>query len=411
MATPAIYKLYTKIVLEALSVTKIKLNKCRRDFMIEIFMLYLSIPSRINFLQLGRYSRSGEQRFRRQFEERFDFFGFNKALAMPWIGKRNAVAFDPSFIHKSGKQTPGIGYFWSGCAGKALRGIEILGLSVIDADTRLSFHLEAAQTPPVICLQNNNLTLIDWYAAVIQKYIEHILSITRYVVADAYFSKKKFVIHILGFSLHLVSKLRQDADLLYLSNKPKTEKPKQGRPAIYDGKVNVKNLKLEHFKRVENNQGINALSGIVYSVALCRNILLVVEQFQINGKTIYRLLFSTDINQAPIDVLDIYHTRFQIEFGFRDAKQFAGLENSQARSGNKLYFHFNTALTTVNIAKIMQLSNPETRENSFSMATYKVLFHNVLLLSKFFRLFAINPNSIKNHQHVKELLNFGTMAA
>ena len=153
------------------------------------------------------------------------------------------------------------------------------------------------------------------------------------------------------------------------------------------------------------------MSGIVYSVGLCRNILLVVEEFQMNGKTIYRLLFSTDIKQAPIDVMDIYHTRFQIEFGFRDAKQFAGLENLQARSGNKLYFHFNTALTTVNIAKIMQLSNPETRENSFSMATYKVQFHNTLLLLKFFRLFAINPNSIKNHQHVKELLNFGTMAA
>jgi hypothetical protein len=32
--------------------------------MIEIFMLYLSIPSRINFPQLGRYSLFGEHRFR-----------------------------------------------------------------------------------------------------------------------------------------------------------------------------------------------------------------------------------------------------------------------------------------------------------------------------------------------------------
>jgi hypothetical protein len=63
MATPEIYDLYSKIVLDALSVSKIKLNKCRRDFMIEIFMLYLSIPSRINFLQLGQYSFFGEQRF------------------------------------------------------------------------------------------------------------------------------------------------------------------------------------------------------------------------------------------------------------------------------------------------------------------------------------------------------------
>ncbi|WP_159523795.1 transposase [Sunxiuqinia indica] len=89
-----------------------------------------------------------------------------------------------------------------------------------------------------------------------------------------------------------------------------------------------------------------------------------------NGKTIYRLLFSNDTTQVPIDVIDIYHTRFQIEFGFRDAKQFAGLENSQARSENKLNFHFNAALTTVNIAKVMRVSNPQTRENSFSMATY-----------------------------------------
>ena len=326
MTTPAIYNLYTKIVLEALCVTKIKLNKCRRDFMIEIFMLYLSIPSRINFLQLGRYSLFGEQRFRRQFEQGFDFFSFNKALSMPWIGKRNAVAFDPSFLSKSGHQTPGIGYFWSGCARKALRGIEIPGLSIIDADTRLSFHLEAVQTPPENCLEDNHLSLMDWYAEVIKKYLKHILSITRYVVADAYFSKKKFVIHILQFSLDLVSKLRQDADLLYLSNKPKTGK--QGRPSKYDGKVNVRNLKPEHFKGVENNLGIKAFWGIVYSVALGRNILLVVEKFQLKGKTNYRLLFSTDIGQAPIDVMDIYHTRFQIEFGFRDAKQFTGLENS-----------------------------------------------------------------------------------
>lgn len=82
--------------------------------MIKIFMLYLSILSRINFFQLGRYSRFGEQRFRHQFEERFDFFGFSKALSMPWIGNCTAVAFDPSFVHKSGKHTPDIGYFWSG---------------------------------------------------------------------------------------------------------------------------------------------------------------------------------------------------------------------------------------------------------------------------------------------------------
>jgi hypothetical protein len=41
--TPAIYDHYTKIVFDALSTVKLKLNKYRRNFMFEIFMLYLNI--------------------------------------------------------------------------------------------------------------------------------------------------------------------------------------------------------------------------------------------------------------------------------------------------------------------------------------------------------------------------------
>ncbi|NEW83485.1 MAG: transposase [Mariniphaga sp.] len=201
--------------------------------MIEIFMLYLSIPSRINFLQVVTAvleSNASEH----------GFVSFNKALSMPWIGKHNAIAFVPSFIHKSGKHTPEIGYFWSAFAGSALRGIEILGLSVIDAFTRLSFHLEAVLTTSPTCLHDNDLSLIDWYVAVIKKQIKLILSITKYVVANAYFSKKNFVEKIIFCSLHLVSKLRNDADLQYLLKKPKT--CKRGRPEKYGGKIYFKKL-------------------------------------------------------------------------------------------------------------------------------------------------------------------------
>ena len=49
---------------------------------------------------------------------------------------------------------------------------------------------------------------------------------------------------------------------------------------------------------------------------------------------------------------------------------FACLEFSQARSENKLNFHFNTALTTVNIAKIMQLNN-HIVNNTYKMKSKK----------------------------------------
>ncbi|GHV26054.1 transposase [Bacteroidia bacterium] len=407
--TPAIYVRYTEIVLTALSSAKVKINKSKRNFMLEIFMLYLSIPDRINFLQLGRYSRFGEQRFRRQFERGFDFFSFNRAMVSPSVGPRNAIAFDASFIHKSGKQTPGIGYFWSGCAGKTLRGLEVLSLSLIDADTRMSFHLKATQTPPANCLTDNALSLPDWYAGVIKKDLVQITSLTSYLVADAYFSKRGFVDQVIAMNLHLVCKLRDDADLLYLSKKAPTGK--KGRPSKYDGKVDPCNLHADYFHEVKNNQNIKAKAAVVYSKSLDRNILVIVEEFILKGKTTYRLLFSTDINQAPIDVIDIYHTRFQMEFGFRDAKQFAGLEHSQARSENKLDFHFNTALTTVNIAKVIQLKDETKRELPFSMRDTKVLFHNALLLMRFFSVFGNPPNSRKNQMYLQELLTFGAIAA
>ena len=406
---PAIYKIYTEIVLTALSNAKLQIKKSRRNFMLEIFLLYLSIPGRINFLQLGRYSRYGEQRFRRGFEEKFDFFSFNAALANPFCSNRRAIAFDPSFIHKSGKHTPGIGYFWSGCAGRTLRGLELLSLSLIDADSRLSFHLNATQTPPSSCLQDHGLSLPDWYGGVIKKFLPQILPVAKYVVADAYFSKRGFVDEIYGTGLHLVCKLRDDADLLYLNNQLPTGK--RGRPSLYAGKVDPINLNPKYFKDVENGQGIKAKSAIVYSKSLKRNILLVVEEFRIKGKITYRLLFSTDINQTPLDVIDIYHTRFHIEFGFRDSKQYAGLENTQARSVNKLDFHFNTALTAVNIAKVIQLKDENRCDLPFSMKDCKLLFLNAMMLSRFFHKFGIPPNNKKNRAYVKELLCYGIRAA
>ena len=51
------------------------------------------------------------------------------------------IAFDPSYIAKSGKSTPGVGWYWSGVAGKSKWGLEISGIAAIDIDnhTGLSF--------------------------------------------------------------------------------------------------------------------------------------------------------------------------------------------------------------------------------------------------------------------------------
>ena len=58
-----------------------KLNKTFIANIIEILILIMCIPRKINFLQLGRYGRRGEQRYRQTFRKDFDWLCFNMNLA------------------------------------------------------------------------------------------------------------------------------------------------------------------------------------------------------------------------------------------------------------------------------------------------------------------------------------------
>jgi|GEM_PF-5859574 len=57
------------------------------------------------------------------------------------------IAFDPSYVRKAGKHTPGFGYYWWGVAGAAKWGLEIAGIAAVDLNTRTAYHLEAVQSP------------------------------------------------------------------------------------------------------------------------------------------------------------------------------------------------------------------------------------------------------------------------
>jgi len=291
------------------------INQWRRSFLIETLILFMSIKGRINFLQLARYGKHKEQRYRQQFEKPFDFLSFNKDLTLSQGSGRYAIAFDPSYVSKSGKKTPGVGWYCSGCANRAKWGLEIGGLAAIDNHT--SFHLDAVQT-----LNSDDHSLSDWYSVVISERKDTLTSISKYLVADAWFSKRSFADQVILSDMHLISKLRDDANLQYLNTGPKTGG--KGRPRKYAGKVNNENIYTEYFKlisldnepslRARRNQSI-VYAAVVNSKALKRNILVVhVTYLKESGKDARKLYFSTDLSMVPSDVLLYYHSRFQIEF-------------------------------------------------------------------------------------------------
>jgi hypothetical protein len=388
----------------------IKLNKSRKDFILSVLWHISSIKGRINFSQLGRFSPLCEQTFRNHFEKAFDFFSFNKNLINQRVSIERVIAFDPSFIPKAGKSTYGRGRFWSGVAGAAKWGLDIGGFAVVDIINNTAFHLNAWQTPSAEELVEKGLNLLTYYASLVTENAVKFKEFSNYIVADAYFSKRPFVIEVQSCGLELISRLRVDSVLKYKFTGSLTGK--KGAPRKFDGLVDVNDFNPNRFSLDLSNEQITIYSIVVYSQAFKMDIKLAIAIFYKDGKeTARNLYFSTDLKLAGEKIVSYYQARFQIEFLYRDAKQFTGLNTCQARGKNKLDFHFNAALTAVNLAKHDWLSNKGRENKPFSMSDYKTMYNNTLMLERFMCVFAINPNTPKNQKIVKELLDYGKIAA
>jgi len=288
--------------------------------------------------------------------------------------------------------------------------LDICGFAVVDIIGNTALHLNAWQTPSADELVKKRLNLLTYYASLVVENAIKFKEFSDYMVADAYFSKKPFVDEIISSGLHFISRLRDDSVLKYRYMGERTGK--KGAPKKFKGKVDVKNLDTTYFSLDLSTGDIKIYSAMVYSKAFKRDIKLAVAVFYKDEKEVARkLYFSTDLNQGGEKIVRYYRSRFQIEFLYRDAKQFTGLTSCQGRSENKLDFHFNAALTAVNLAKQEWLSNKTESFKPFSMANYKTIYNNTLMLERFMCVFAINPNTPKNQKIVKELLDYGKIAA
>ena len=132
-------------------------------------------------------------------------------------------------------------------------------------------------------------------------------------------------------------------------------------------------------KRENNLNGhIEVLSIIANSPKFGINLKIVMLENIKNNKHI--LLACTDLELETCKIIDYYRLRFQIEFLFRDAKQFTGLTHCQARSKEKLHFHFNLSLAAINLANLkLKLDPTIISMNTFKRMAYNTRFASFLL--------------------------------
>jgi len=392
-----------------------KTTKPTQKFIQHILILYMGLRGKYNFINMARYGSYEEKTYRNQMEKPFDWVGFNTELIQENCSKELILAYDPSYLSKSGKKTPHVGNFWSGTAQAVKRGIEIGSLAIVDIPNATAFSLEAVQTPLIPRDINREENSIDHHLGVILNRVTQAKKLNiEYLAVDGYFAKAKFINGITKNShLHVICKFRPDANLRYTYHGPK--RIGRGRPKLYDGKVNtnfIDRRRIRYCFDIDENTCV--FSGIVYSISLKRQVRIVyIEHYgQDNYAKGHAILFSTDLSLSPEKILLYYKQRFQIEFLFRDAKNFAGLENCQARSVNKINFHVNASLTTVSLAKALHyLPIPKEQRESFFMLDVKTMYFNQYITDFIFSKLALDLSCEKIRLLYDECLSIGRLAA
>ena len=377
-------------------------------FIIHIMELWLGMNCRYVFTNMERWGSMTEKSYRHGFKKFFDWFSFNFHLVRQYGGKEIIAVFDPSYISKSGKQTYGLGMFWSGTRQRALKGIEIGCLAFADVVSGTALHGEAVQTPSPKELKEKGKTLVNHYVEVIEKHISDILSVTGYLAVDGYFMKKEFINPLLKEGLHIVTKARSDANLMYVfKGKQKTGK---GRKKMYDGKIDIKKIDKRRLPCCYSDEQMKVYGGVVYCVLLKRTVLAAFIYYGEKQKP--EIIICTDTDMAEMTMCKYYGLRFQVEFLIRDAKQHTGLEDCMARDEQKLHTHFNIAMTAVSIAKAAyHLSVPKEQRGSFSMADIKMKYMNQLITKRIFSNLALDMSCRKIKRIYNQCLNFGRLRA
>lgn len=384
------------------------ISKPRFKFFSTVFELWLALPVRYTILNLARIGGYCEKSLRLHFEKFFDFVSFNTVLIKKSCGKQLIAAFDPSYIPKSGKHTPGLGRWWSGKDQCTLKGLEISCLSIVDTVAGTAMSLEAVQTPSKEVLQAKKQNLVSHYVSIITKQMPTLKTMVKYLSADGYFMKHDFIAPLLKEGLHVITKMRPDANLRYPYNG--TKKTGRGRPKAYDGKVDCNNIDKRRIKKFDEDENAVYYSGIVYCMALKQLVRIVYLQDKQTRR--HEIFVCTDMLLKPELILKYYRLRFQIEFLIRDAKQHCGLEECQSRSENKLNFHFNMALTAVSVTKAaVWLSLPKKKREAFSMRNIKLMYYNKIMTERIFSNLALDLNCKKIKQLYYQCLDIGRLAA
>lgn len=370
----------------------------------QIIMALLCIPGRVTMLSLSRWSEAGGsyRSIQRWFQSTLDWGLLLWAVIKAHVLDPNGVyvlAGDDVVVSKAGKKTYGVGRFYSSIAQRPIPSLSFFGLSLIDVNQRRSYpvaieqHLPVVKAPEPVSQEvkrgrgrpkgskNHAKTepTLSAELTLLQSLLRVALSRmaplpVKHLVLDGYFGTYPASWVVGDCGLHLISKLRHNAALYFPYSGPK---PKRGPTPRYGHKLDYKALpENAHCSScTDEHATIDTYQMTVlhkdFSDPL--NGVVLVRTDARTHKRSHVILFSTDLSLTAAQITDYYSLRFQIEFNFRDAKQYWGLEDFMNVSPSAVTNAANLAFLMVNLSAVL-LPTHRQQHPDFSVFDLKMHF-------------------------------------
>ncbi len=345
----------------------------------------LAMSGRVTMLGISRWAGKGGsyRTIQRFFNTRIDwttlFYHFFQKHFFQ-AGKIYILAGDECVVTKSGTETHGLDRFYAGLFNRPVKGIAIFALSLIDVSTRQSHPVQVEQVVRTEAekevtktkkkkkgtakrgrpkgSKNKDKTKVTLTSELqrIQKMLKKQLKLfgdtlsVTYFVLDGHFGSNNALQMVRQCGLHLISKLRYDA-ALYIPYQGENRRKKYGK------RVDYRDISPEYL--VESTRDGNICIRIYQLTALNRyfasplNVVIITKLNIKTGAFAHVILFSGDLTLAYDKLIDYYRLRFQIEFNFRDAKQYWGLEDFMNIKKQPLTNALNLSLFMVNVAQVL----------------------------------------------------------
>jgi len=394
------------------------------------------MTGRVTMLGISRWTGKGcsYRTIQRFFQSKICWDKLNWLIVKHQLKKAKNIVIggDATVVTKAGKFTYGIGKFFSSIQSKVVRGLGFQTISVIDVGSKKSWPMLIEQIQPKKAEEkkaeisgqakrgrgrpkgsknknkkevalNAEMQQIKSMLAKVKNLLADWETKIRYFVYDGAMGNNAGLQMVLQSGFQLVSKLKNNSALYLPWSGGYSGK---GAPKKYGLKLDFRTIaeKYLKFETIEDDVLTRYfhLEVLSKSFACPLNIVVIYKKNLSTGKIAHVILFSSDLGLGWKDLVEYYSARFQIEFNFRDAKQFWGLEDFMVIKDVCVNNAANLSFFMVNLSQsLLPISN------AASINDLKSHYHGLRYADEVLKLLPQNADIIKKERLVEQLSALG----